>query len=277
MSQRLNSELSDAEALRLKLTERDAELRKAQIELQDAVSGGPTQSLIDEQTRKNDSLMAAMRERDEEISRLNTQMTNNNLRSKQQQSSINLLTQEKDSQTDLIKSLEQQAENTLQLHTKIAQQSTELEELRARLYERDNSVATAAHSGLQQVETRQTGATASNKPRVFVRSDAEQLAGTSGLQSTRPQFTLDGHRVRRPDGSDDLSLLPGTTQSIVSAFGRNGINDFEQIALWTEREVTHYAERVGISAQQALQYNWPQAAKSILAGSYRKDGQEIGN
>ena len=277
-SQRLNSELSDAEALRLKLTERDAELRKAQIELQDAASSGPMQSLVDEQTRKNDSLMAALQERDEEISRLNNQVTNSSLKSKQQQSSINLLTQEKDAQVGLIKSLEVQAENTLELHTKIAQQSTELEELRARLYERDSKITAAGK--LQQVETRHTttGTTASSKPRVFVRSDAEELAGTSNFQAAqRPQFTLDGHRVRRPDGSDDLSLLPGITPNLVGTLGRNGVSDFEQIALWTDREVTHYAERIGLSTQLALQYNWPQAAKNILNGSYRKDGQEIGN
>ena len=113
---------------------------------------------------------------------------------------------------------------------------------------------------------------------MFVRSDAEELAGTSNFQAAqRPQFTLDGHRVRRPDGSDDLSLLPGITPNLVGTLGRNGVSDFEQIALWTDREVTHYAERIGLSTQLALQYNWPQAAKNILNGSYRKDGQEIGN
>jgi len=142
-SQRLNRELSDAESLRLTLTERDAELRKAQIELQEAsAGGGPVQTQLDEQLRQNESLTKAIQDRDEELARLNTQMTNNRLRSKQQQSSITMLTQEKEAQGELVRSLEQQAENTLQLHTKIAQQSTELEDLRARLYERDNNVST---------------------------------------------------------------------------------------------------------------------------------------
>jgi len=293
-SQRLNRELSDTESLRLTLTERDAELRKTQIELQEAsASGGPMQKLLDEQQRQNESLTKAIQDRDEELARLNTQMTNNRLRSKQQQSSITLLTQEKDAQSELVRSLEKQAENTLQLHTKIAQQSTELEDLRARLYERDNNVSTSVgltgnaggnvyhhttdNSGLQQVETRQSAAT---KPRVFVRpdSDTEALTGATGYQSAqRAQFTLDGHRIRRPDGSDDLSLLPGVTQTIAGAFSRHGVTAFEQIVNWNDREVAHYAERVGVSVQRAQQYNWPKASASILNGTYRKDGQEIGN
>jgi len=296
-SQRLNRELSAAESLRLTLTERDAELRKTQIELQEAtVTGGPVQKLLEEQQKQNDALTRAMQDRDEEITRLNTQMTNNRLRSKQQQSSITMLTHEKEAQSALVSSLEKQAENTLQLHTKIAQQSTELEDLRARLHELDNSARTlttadtghttsvthsatqtTATSGLQQVETRQTAA---SKPRVFVRpdSDAEALTGATGYHSSqRAQYTLDGHRVRRSDGVDDLTLLPGVTQTIASAFNRNGVTAFDQIANWGDREITHYAERIGVSVQRAKQYQWPRASTSILNGTYRKDGQEIGN
>ena len=288
-SQRLNRELSAAEALRLTLTERDAELRKTQIELQEAAtSGGPVQKLLEEQQKQNDTLTRALQDRDEELSRLNTQMTDNRLRSKQQQSSITMLTEEKEAQSKQIRSLEQQTENTLQLHTKIAHQSTELEDLRARLHERDNttpattysttaSTTTAATSSLQQVETRPSTA---SKPRVFVRSDSdtEALTGASGYQSSqRSPYTLDGHRVRRADGSDDLTLLPGVTQTIAGALNRNGVTAFDQIANWGDREVTHYAERIGVSVQRAKQYQWPRASTSILNGTYRKDGQEIGN
>ena len=295
-SQRLNRELSAAEALRLTLTERDAELRKTQIELQEAaVTGGPVQKLLEEQQKQNDTLTRALQDRDDELARLNTQITNNRLRSKQQQSSIAMLTDEKNAQSALVSSLEQQAENTLQLHTKIAQQSTELEDLRARLHERDNSIrpstqvttnasytsgtthSTTATSGLQQVETRQS---ADTKPRVFVRSDAdtEALTGATGYHSSqRAQYTSDGHRIHRPDGSDDLTLLPGVTQTIAGALNRNGITTFDQISNWGEREVTHYAERIGVSVQRARKYQWSKASTSILNGTYRKDGQEIGN
>jgi len=293
--QRLNRELSDAETLRLTLTERDAELRKAQIELQESAStGGPVQKLLEEQQKQNDTLARALQDRDEELTRLNTQMTNNRLRSKQQQSSIAMLTEEKEAQSALVSSLEKQAENTLQLHTKIARQSTELEDLRARLHERDYSRSTThtpatntdqsgsaaratAGSNLQQVETRQSTAA---KPRVFVRSDTdtETLTGATGYHSSqRAQYTQDGHRVHRPDGSDDLTLLPGVTQTIASAFNRNGVTTFDQIANWGEREVAHYAERIGVSVQRANNYQWPKASTSILNGTFRKDGQEIGN
>ncbi len=276
-SQRLNRELSDTEVLRLTLTERDAELRKLQIELQDAkASGGPMQKTVDDLTRKNDSLINAMRERDEEISRMNTMITNNSVRSKQQTSSINLLTQEKESQSELIKSLELQAENSLHLHTKIAEQSTEIEGLRARIFEHDNQTRTTTSA--QSAEATRTTATV-DKPRVYVRADGdtEALTGATGYQPSvkRPEFTLDGHKVRRPDGSDDLTLLQGVTQTIAGAFSRHGVTDFEQIGLWSDREVAHYAERVGVSVQRAQQYNWPNAARSIIKGSYRKDGQGV--
>lgn len=281
-SQRLNHQLSEAESVRLTLTERDAELRKTQIELQDATtSGAPLQAQLDAQVQKCDTLIRAMQDRDEELARLNTQLTNNSLRSKQQQSSITLLTQEKDAQTELIKSLEKQAESTLQLHTKIAQQSTELEDLRARLFERENrttgSSKAQVQSGLRQVETRQTS---SSKPRVFVRSetDTETLTGATGYQSSaRPQFTADGHRTQGPDGTDNLSLLPGITSTIAGALSRHGITAFEQVANWGDREVAHYAERVGVPVQRANQFNWPKAASSILNGTFRTDSQEIGN
>ena len=167
--------------------------------------------------------------------------------------------------------------------TKIAQQSTELEDLRARLYERDSATTTThtgTASGLTQIETNQSRpSTTTEKPRVYVRSDTDSLTGTSSYEASaqRPQFTADGHRIRRLDGSDDLTLLQGVNQTIAGAFSRHGIADFEQVSLWTDREVKHYAERVGVSPQRAKQYNWPQAARKILAGSYRKDGHEIGN
>lgn len=278
-SQRLNHRLSEAESVRLTLTERDAELRKTQIELQDVSSRGiPLQAQLDDQKQQHDKLLRLVQERDEELTRLNTQMTDNRLRSKQQQSSIALLTQEKEAQNELIKSLEKQAENTLQLHTKIAQQSTELEGLRARLFERDNgqstSPAATKQAGLQQIETRNTSAT---KPRVFVRSDGdtETLTGAMDYQTaSRPKFTSDGHRIRRADGSDDLSLLPGITDSVAGALSRLGIDAFEQIANWGDREVAHYAERVGIPVQRARQYNWPNAATKVLNGTYNTDDQK---
>jgi len=295
-SQRLNHQLSEAESVRLTLTERDAELRKTRIELQDAaVSGGPLQAQVDEQKRQNDTLINQLQERDEELARLNAQMTDNRLRSKQQQSNISLLTQEKDTHIELIRSLEKQAENTLELHTKIAQQSTELEDLRARLFERDSSISSTSkaqakiQAGLQQVETlqsgdRTTGQTSSkssvDKPRVFVRSDAdtEALTGATGYQSAqRPQLTVDGHRIHRADGGAELTLLPGITPTIASALNKYGINAFEQIAHWGDREIAHYAEKVGVPVKRARQYNWPRAANSILSGTYRKDSQKIDN
>jgi len=268
-SQRLNSALSDTEALRLSLTERDAQLRKTQIELQELKAGGSAQKSAAEMERKTESLMGALQQRDEEISRLNQQVTTNRLQSKEHQSKIQILNDEKAAQKTMISSLEKQAESTLQLHTKIAAQSTEIENLRARLFEQD-------HSG------KPTQVDASTKPRVFVRPDTETLAGVSvgatggpagNMSTNRPATTLDGKRIARADGSDDLSILPGVTQTIAGAFARNNVSEFEQIAQWSEREVAHYAERCGVSVQRAKKYNWPKAAKQILSGNYRSDRQ----
>ena len=111
-----------------------------------------------------------------------------------------------------------------------------------------------------------------------MRPDTEALTGATGYhQSQNPRFTLDGHRLTLPDGKADLSLLPGVNKTIASALSRHGVTDFEQIALWSQREVAHYAERAGVNVQRAEQYNWPGAARSILNGNYRKDGQGIGN
>gem|GEM_PF-4693944 len=231
--------------------------------------------------KKNESLIKALQERDEELARLNSQMTNNRLTSKQQQSNISLLTQEKEAQAELVQSLEKQAENTLQLHTKIAEQSTELEDLRARLFQRDNTTGTRGRetqiqAGLKQPETHQT---TSSKPRVFVRPDAdtEALTGATGYQTQqqRPRQTADGYRIQNPDGTDDLSLLPGVNYKIAGALSKYGITTFEQVASWGDREIAHYAERVGLPVQSARQYNWSMAAKSILNGTYIKAGQEI--
>jgi len=194
---------------------------------------------MDDQRKQNESLIKALQERDEELARLNSQMTNNRLTSKQQQSNISLLTQEKEAQAELVQSLEKQAENTLQLHTKIAEQSTELEDLRAR--------------------------------------DTEALTGATGYQTQqqRPRQTADGYRIQNPDGTDDLSLLPGVNYKIAGALSKYGITTFEQVASWGDREIAHYAERVGLPVQSARQYNWSMAAKSILNGTYIKAGQEI--
>jgi len=270
-SQRLNSALSDTEALRLSLTERDAQLRKTQIELQDIKAGGSAQKSVSDMEHKVDSLMGALQQRDEEISRLNEQVTTNRLQSKEHQSNIQILNDEKAAQKTMISTLEKQAESTLQLHTKIAAQSTEIEDLRARLFEQDHTGRPASD---RQMDT-------NAKPRVFVRPDTEALAGVSvggtggGYQSgNKPTTTLDGKRVKRADGNDDLSILPGVTHTIAGAFARNNVVEFEQIAQWSEREVAHYAERCGVSVQRAKKYNWPKAARQILSGNYRTDTQK---
>ena len=52
---------------------------------------------------------------------------------------------------------------------------------------------------------------------------------------------------------------------------KNDVREFEQVALWTQREVAHYADRLGISAAKAEALQWPNAAREILAGRYRVD------
>ncbi len=395
-NQKISAELSEAAALRLALTEKDSVIQKLQIDLQDTRLNS---SGIDQNAQnKLDSLTNALKERDSEISRLNSALTDNRVNSKQSTSEIALLKQEVESQSKLIKGLEEQSENTLTLHKKIAAQSTEIEDLRARLYQGEEpadradeikslksqlqqqttsiqtlkqqlnesqkaaSDARARVSGGKQVEndssalkqqiaqlqnqlttrntevqklqsdsqafaklqsqhqqlqqeydktraqvnkaqstststtketpatapaTRQTttatkaantsGAVASSKPRVFLRPDnkqtsTESLTGVAGNYQARSKatYTKDGYRIKRSDGHDDLTLLPGIGSRAEQELNKHGVTEFEQIALWGNREVLHFAERSGITTARAESYNWPKLASEILQGTYRK-------
>ncbi len=149
-NQKIRSELSEAASLKLALTEKDAAIQKLQIDVQDAKLSG---SGSDEKTLgKIDSLTEALRARDEEISRLNSAITENRLASKQSQSDATLLKQEIDSQQKLIKDLEERSESTLELHKKIAAQSTEIEELRARLYQGEATETPSDAAGKNEVQ-----------------------------------------------------------------------------------------------------------------------------
>ena len=355
--QQLTASLSDAEASKLKLTEREAEIRRLQIDLNESSNNDTLQASLQDQNRKIESLTSAMLERDNEISRLNKIITDNRVGSKQYSSEANLLREEIDAQSKLILSLEDQAENTLQLHKKIATQSTEIESLRADLHLTRNQIQTAtsvdhsqeiarlkaslaardaelnralATNAAQQPEgqnsrrvvstrvTRQQSTAASTtpeKPRLFVphgekpdsiaspvqgavqgamntstgnktttsaTANAENLAGTqmpaqpstSADRTTatrRALYTGDGYRLKRPDGLDDLALLPGFSNDLADSLRKNDVREFEQVALWTQREVAHYADRLGISAAKAEALQWPNAAREILAGRYRVD------
>ena len=350
--QQLTASLSDAEASKLKLTEREAEIRRLQIDLNESSNNGALRESLQDQSRKIESLTSAMLERDNEISRLNKIVTDNRVGSKQHSSEANLLREEIDAQSKLIRSLEDQAENTLQLHKKIATQSTEIESLRADLHLTRNQIQTTAsvdHSheiaklkaslaardaeltralatnSAAQPEsqsfkrvvstrvTRQTSdkSTTSDKPRLFVphgekpdsiaspvrgaktatsdnktsvspTANAENLAGTqmpsgpalsveSKTATRRALYTGDGYRLKRPDGLDDLALLPGCSNDLADSLRKNDVREFEQVALWTQREVAHFADRLDMGAAKAKASQWPQAAKEILAGRYRVD------
>jgi chromosome segregation ATPase len=393
-NQKISSELSDAAALRLAVTEKESVIQKLQIDLQDARlnSNGVDQNA----QSKLDSLTMALKDRDTEISRLNSALTDNRVSSKQSASEINLLKQEVDSQSKLIKGLEEQSENTLTLHKKIAAQSTEIEDLRARLYQGEEpadraeeitslksqlqqqngtiqtltqqlndsqkiardaraevssvtqsssndsalkdqisqlqnqlnsrnaevrklqqdsqayarlqtqhqqlqrehestkaqvqsaksqvaarqqapSATTQANTGQTNTAQAKTGTVASSKPRVFLRPDnkpasTESLTGVAGNYQARGKatYTRDGYRIKRMDGHDDLTLLPGIGRKAEQELNKHGVTEFEQIALWGNREVMHFAERSGITVAKAESYNWPKLAREILQGTYRR-------
>jgi len=382
--QELTANLSNAEASKLQLTERDAEIQKLQIELRDTSGNEALQTSLQEHSNKVDNLTAAMRERDNEISRLNKIVTENRVGNKQHSSEVSLLKQEIDAQSKLISSLEEQAESTLQLHKKIANQSTDIEALRAELHSTRNQVEHEASSSLpdyiaevaqlkkqismnennfqsintekQQLQSEinrlqssltqrdaelnkiRSGATASpatanaavqtraqstekpnsaDKPRLFVRhgenpesvvsaqvetakpgaatyrndaasasTTAANLAGTqmpaqqsaSRAGSTiqrRALYTRDGYRLKRTDGLDDLALLPGLNLDLADTLRKNDVKEFEQVALWTQREVAHFADRLDIGTTQADALQWPEAAQEILAGRFRVDASRV--
>lgn len=140
-NQKLSSELANAASLKLAVTERDSTIQKLRVDLQDAQMNGASSPAHDDAIKKVDSLTIALKDRDTEISRLNNIVTDNRLGSKKQHSEVTLLQQEIESQSSLIKGLEEQAENTLTLHKKIAAQSTEIEDLRASLYANEGNTA----------------------------------------------------------------------------------------------------------------------------------------
>lgn len=309
-NQKLGSELSDTASLQLALTEKDAVIQKLNVDLQEAKMANASSTAHDEAHRKIDSLTSALQERDSEISRLNAITTDSRLNSKKSQSEISLLKQEIESQSRLIKGLEEQAENTLQLHKKIASQSTEIEGLRASLYQNENTATAGNRSTIASPDnddralnsfsagqatstainadngkkvngtaTATAAATSKSKPRVFVRPDttisnAEALTGSkaydTGPAPTRAAYTRDGYKLQRPDGKDDLTLLPGISSRIQQELNKSGVTDFEQISLWDKREIAHFSERAGVATGDAEGYDWPKLARQILAGSYRR-------
>lgn len=331
-NQRLSSELANSASLKLAITERDSTIQKLQVDLQDTKMNGIPDPTHDDAIKKADSLTVALKDRDTEIARLNNIVTDNRLGSKKHQSEATLLKQEVESQSTLIKNLEEQAENTLTLHKKIASQSTEIEKLRASLYENEgtassskqsanqpdnqtvlalkaqvqqqanetasirNQLAAAqqslAQSKLQQVapvtdqskqaknsktptaNSQNEAQTTSAKPRVFVRQDnnsTEALTGVSSLETTgRANYTRDGYKLQRTNGQDNLALLPGIDAKAERELNNNGVTDFEQIALWGKREISHFSDRAGLTTTEAESYDWPKLAREILAGSYRR-------
>ena len=374
---KLNSELSDSAELNLAITERDSVIQKLNVELQDAKMNSASSTSQEEANSKITSLTSALKDRDVEIARLNNVVTDNRLSTKKHQSDTTLLKQEIESQGKLIKELEQQAENTLTLHKKIAAQSTEIEELRASMYRGDtvdsanatskeiehlkaqlekqssetnrltqqlstgnteqskqsadlklqvaklqseveqrntdiqrlqkqnNSLSettnelTRLKAQLQQRDQKTTSTqpqseaaanqkhaktaseettdnrTAAAKPRVFVRQNSdskvtESLTGVAANTSGRAAYTRDGYKLKHTNGSDNLALLPGISARAEKELNANGVAEFEQIALWSSREISHFAERAGVSAAEAERYNWPALARQILDGTFRK-------
>ncbi len=350
-NQRLSEELSSAEGLKLKITERESEIKKLTISSRDAGTADSLKSALEEQSKKTSTLTSALQERDAEISRLSAIVTDNRVGSKQHASENALLKQELESQQKLISSLEEQAESTLVLHKKIASQSAEIEELQATLYQSnsiDNKTRPAQSDttdrsvklnalekqladkdaelqrvksqavGLQQLQTQNeelkravnarnrelqqtrlelagiaatagtdnrasttnkgdalTAAQVSKaKPRVFVRPDSPatgNLTGTDSVHQRRAQYTRDGYKLTDADGRDDLTLLPGIDKSKAVVLQQAGITEFEKIALWGQREVVHFADRLNVSSKQADSYNWPHCARQMLDGSFRRD------
>lgn len=373
-NQKLSSELSDSAELNLAITERESVIQKLNVELQDAKMNTASSASQEEANSTIASLTSALKDRDTELARLNNIVTDNRLSNKKYQSETSLLKQEIESQGRLIKGLEEQAENTLSLHKKIAAQSTEIEELRASMYRGDNVESTNATSqeithlkaqlekqssetdrltqklatgtGDQSKQTaelklqlarlqseaeqrnadiqrlqkqnsslsetsndltqlkrqleqrdkelnstrqQQSGEaaiqstnqqpadnrTAAAKPRVFVRQNSdsgvtESLTGVAANSTGRAAYTRDGYKLKHSNGNDNLALLPGISARAEKELNTNGVAEFEQIALWSSREISHFAERAGVSAAEAERYNWPALARQILDGTYRK-------
>ncbi len=198
-NQKLSADLANVASLKLALTERDSTIHKLTVDLQDAKMTSASGAAHDDAIGKVNSLTSALKDRDDEISRLNTIVTDNRLGSQKYQSEIALLQQEVESQGNLIKGLEEQAENTLQLHKKIAAQSTEIEDLRASLYQNDAapvSATSAVDSNSQALAALKTQLQQQNNETATLRNK---------LVQTQQSLSVAEEKLRQP-ASHELQL-----------------------------------------------------------------------
>ncbi len=93
------------------------------------------------------------------------------------------------------------------------------------------------------------------KPRVFARQSDNFLRDSIG------------YGLHSAGEGDDLTLLPGVDQRVEALLNQAGITEFQQIALWSKREISHYAEKVGLNPDNEDNHEWPTVARQILDGS----------
>ncbi len=89
-------------------------------------------------------------------------------------------------------------------------------------------------------------------------------------QATAPRSTVapTAQPVTTPDAGqpDDLKKLKGVGPKLEGVLHQNGITRFDQIAAWSDADITHYAEALGSFGSRIRSEDWVGQAK-ILAGA----------
>lgn len=74
---------------------------------------------------------------------------------------------------------------------------------------------------------------------------------------------------------DDLKKLKGVGPKLEGVLHQNGITRFDQIAAWSEADVTHYAEVLGSFGNRIRSEDWVGQAKLLAAGGETEHSRAV--
>jgi len=80
--------------------------------------------------------------------------------------------------------------------------------------------------------------------------------------------TADGKKTPRKDGMDDLKLIFGIGPKIEKMLNKNGINRFEDIAVWKQTDIDKYADMLEGFSDRIERDEWVLSAQQLVDGTY---------
>lgn len=143
-----------------------------------------------------------------------------------------------------------------QYQNKLTAAEQQIQKLESENRDMQTTIASAQAAAAKTAAARP--AQSQTKPRVFVQQSATSLPDSIGYE------TPTAHNASLSAGRDNLTILPGIDRDIENRLNRAGVSEFQQIALWSKREIVHYAERVGLTPTDENTHKWPAAARQVL-------------